>query len=423
MNPMHQNLKDENSYIIQRLRQLGEATQRDPQKAARTRAAFLEQASRLANDRQKDTPVSAVPPIRHTDSTEPNSRPFWQRSPFRRKEMSLMWTFLTTVIVTLALALGGTGITAYAAQESLPNQALYGVKTFTEDVQLQLTTQAENQLALTLNFANRRVNELATMAKQGESAIESVANRYGTEIDHALQLTAGLPESNMTSALEQVKTQLQQQEQVMAQLCQEHPQDSVLQQMQTRLQQRLHLAESGLNDPQGFQEQLRQQLQDQTQHKNQNQIQQQNETQQQIQNQTQPQNQQQNQNQTKQQQNQNQNQTQQQNQNQTQTQQQTQQQTPSGTGSGQLQPTPIPNSPTAQPSIGTGSINPGSGSGTGSGSGSGSGNGSGSGSGSGSDGGSGTGGGSGSGSGTGGGSGSGNGSGSGSGSGSGNGRP
>jgi hypothetical protein len=412
MNPMHQNLKDENSYIIQRLRQLGEAPQRDPQKAASTRAAFLEQASRLANDSQKDTPVSAVPPIRHTDSTEPNSRPFWQRSPFRRKEMSLMWTFLTTVIVTLALALGGTGITAYAAQESLPNQALYGVKTFTEDVQLQLTTQAENQLALTLNFANRRVNELATMAKQGESALESVANRYGSEIDHALQLTAGLPESNMTSALEQIQTQLQQQEQVMAQLCQAHPQDSVLQQMQSRLQQRLHLAESGLKDPQGFQEQLRQQLQDQTQHKNQNQIQQQNETQQQIQNQTQPQNQQQNQNQT-----------QQQNQNQTQTQQQTQQQTPSGTGSGQLQPTPIPNSPTAQPSSGTGNINPGSGGDTGSGSGSGSGGGSGSGSGSGSDGGTDTGGGSGSGSGTGGGSGSGNGSGSESGSGSGNGRP
>ncbi len=210
---MSQNVKDDNSYIIQRLRQLGEAPQRDAQKAAKTRAAFLEQARHLAHEKQIDTPVSAGLPMRLKDSTQQNNRPFWQRSLFRRKEMSPMWTFLTTMLVTLALALGGTGITAYAAQDSLPNQALYGVKTFTEDMQLQLTTQAENQLTLALKFANRRVNELAAMAKQGESAPETVANRYGAEIDHALQLAAGLPENGLTSALEQVQTQLQQQEQ------------------------------------------------------------------------------------------------------------------------------------------------------------------------------------------------------------------
>ncbi len=280
---MRQNEKDDNSYIIQRLRQLGEAPQRDAQKAAKNRAAFLEQARHLAHEKQIDTPVSAGLPMRLKDSMQQSNRPFWQRSLFRRKETTPMATFLTTMLVTLALALGGTGVTAYAAQDSLPNQALYGVKTFTEDVQLQMTTQAENQLSLALKFANRRVFELAAMAKQGESAPETVANRYGAEIDHALQLAAGLPENGLTSALEQVQTQLQQQEQVMAQLCQEHPMDPLLQQTQTRLRQRLQLTENGLKDPQGFQEQLRQQIQNQSQQQNQNQ----NSTQQTKQNQNQ----------------------------------------------------------------------------------------------------------------------------------------
>ena len=52
------------------------------------------------------------------------------------------------VIVTLALALGGTGITAYAAQDSLPDQPLYGVKTLTEDLQLQLNSRTKNQLSI-----------------------------------------------------------------------------------------------------------------------------------------------------------------------------------------------------------------------------------------------------------------------------------
>lgn len=228
---MHRNVEDENSYIIRSLRQLGEAPQRDPQKAYQTRAAFLEQASRLADDRQKVTPVSAVLPERHTDSTQQNSRPFWQRSPFRRKGTTPMWRLLTTIFVTFVMALGGTEITAYAAQESLPDQPLYNLKTITEDLQLQLTTRAENQLTLALKFSNRRVNEFATLAKQGVGIPELVTNRYGTEIDHALQLAAGIPGSGMITALKQVQTQLQNQEQTMTMLCQEHPEDAVLQQI------------------------------------------------------------------------------------------------------------------------------------------------------------------------------------------------
>ncbi len=242
---MRQNVKDDYSYIIHRLRQLDGVPEHDPQEAAKTRAAFLEQARHLAHEKQKGTPVSVGLPMRLKDSTQQNNRPFWQRSPFRRKEMSPMWRLFTTTIVTIALALGGTGITAFAAQESLPNQPLYGLKTLTEDMQLQLTPQVENQLILTLNFANRHVNELAAMTKQNESAPETLASRYGAEIDDALQLAAGLPENNLAATLQQVQTQLQQQEQVMAQLCQEHPLDPVLQKMQTRLQQRLQLAEGG----------------------------------------------------------------------------------------------------------------------------------------------------------------------------------
>ena len=358
---MSENVKDDNLFIIQRLRQLGAVPQRDPHKVAETRAAFLEQAHHLGKEKQKMPAVSAALPMRPTRSTKENNRPFWQRNPFRRKVVSPLWTLLATTIVTLALALGGTGIAAYAAQDSLPDQALYNMKTFTEDMQLQLTSQTENQLALALEFANRRVNELAAMAEQRKSAPEKVANRHGSEVDHALQLAAGLPSTGLAGALEQIRTHLQQQEQTMAKLLQDRPQDAVLQRMQTRLQQRLQLTESGLKDPQGFLERIRQQLQEQTQQQNQNQTQQENKTQQQNQNQIQQQNQNQSPTQPKQQ-------------------NQTQQPSSGGSGFGQPLPTPMPNIP---PTSGTGK-NPGAGGGSGSGSGNGSGSGGGSGSGSGS---------------------------------------
>ena len=66
---------------------------------------------------------------------------------FFKKEISPMTT-LATIILVMALAVGGTGGAVYAAQDSLPTEPLYAVKLAAEQTRLAWATDpAESYLA------------------------------------------------------------------------------------------------------------------------------------------------------------------------------------------------------------------------------------------------------------------------------------
>src|SRR5262245_48178707 len=61
--------------------------------------------------------------------------------------------------LALILLLGTLGIGVAAAQSSLPGQALYGLKRQSEQLRLQLASNAEQTVELRLQFAGRRIDE------------------------------------------------------------------------------------------------------------------------------------------------------------------------------------------------------------------------------------------------------------------------
>ncbi len=164
------------------------------------------------------------------------------------------------LIITLvaALALGGTGVTAYAAQDSLPTGTLYAVKLATEDMRLNLASDPQAQLNLLLEMAQTRTTEMTALAARGEPSPESVPVRLRTHLDAALQVAAQLGEPEMAAALEKIRASVETQTQAMLQARQNAPGDSGLQLAQQTLTQTRERVELGLSDPALFRNRVNQ---------------------------------------------------------------------------------------------------------------------------------------------------------------------
>jgi hypothetical protein len=111
----------------------------------------------------------------------------------RRAEHSpLKWQlrWLIPVTAVFAVLVAGTG-TVFAANSSLPDQALYGVKLFTENARLAMTSSAAGKAQLNAEFADERVNEIIIMADKGK-------------VDQ-VERAAGLLNNNLTEIAKLIK--------------------------------------------------------------------------------------------------------------------------------------------------------------------------------------------------------------------------
>ena len=108
-----------------------------------------------------------------------------------------MIAVFSSLIVILALVLGGAGATVVAAEDSLPNEGLYFVKIASEEAQLRLANNEQTRINLHLAYADRRVSELASLAAAGEAAPEPVAERLENHLRLALNLAAGLDDRRL----------------------------------------------------------------------------------------------------------------------------------------------------------------------------------------------------------------------------------
>ncbi len=163
-------------------------------------------------------------------------------------------TTLMTIVLIVSLALGGGGAVVYAAQNDLPTEPLYGLKTLSEDVRLGLTGNPEAQVQLSLEFANRRVEEMAALAERGAIPPEPVAARLQTQLDNALHIAAGMDDAGLNRALARTQERIEQQIQRMAMAQANAPEQAqpVLARVQAMLTERRALAQMGLADPQAF---------------------------------------------------------------------------------------------------------------------------------------------------------------------------
>jgi hypothetical protein len=221
---------------------------RDTQAASRGRANFLAQVASLrqAVSRQADQRhnkwINTVFPL------------------FQRKERLPVLNTLFAVILALTVFFGGTGGTVYAAQGSLPGQTLYPVKTWSEDAILSLTGSSQTRLNYALDFSDRRVTEMASLLALGKPIPVGVETRLQNELDMALELTAGMDDSQAIQLMSQVRQHAENQLQIMTSLMTGTPGSAgpLLLMTHARLREQIRLAAMGESDLPGFRMQVRQ---------------------------------------------------------------------------------------------------------------------------------------------------------------------
>lgn len=174
-----------------------------------------------------------------------------------------MFGTLSTIILVVTLILGGGGITVAAAQQSLPDEGLYAVKTWSENTRVRLTENEQTQLQLALGFAARRGEEIQAMLQAGQVPPAAVQERMQLHYENALQLALKQPVEQKVQSFERIRAQLRQQEQLFLDLdIPAGPQnEAFLARTRTMLREHLQLCEAAIQNPAATREQLRNQIQ------------------------------------------------------------------------------------------------------------------------------------------------------------------
>ena len=127
-----------------------------------------------------------------------------------KKERSPIFTF-ARILILLAVAFGGTTAIAFAAQDSLPSEALYPVKTLMEDVRLALTSDPEAEVDLLLLFSDERLEEIAALIERGLHVPESVGVQLHVHLQEALKECAQLDDAALLQVMAQIQERTQEQ--------------------------------------------------------------------------------------------------------------------------------------------------------------------------------------------------------------------
>jgi hypothetical protein len=248
--------------IRQRLDLLRETPPRSPEAALHGREEYMRAVRALAETPTKAAQISPAPVS--LTLFQRLSRWMKESSPAPLlKERKIMFSTLTTLLVMITLLFGGAGATVYAAQASGPVDFLYPVKTLGEDVRLGLTSNAQNQLNLALEYTNRRVGEILDAVSDAESIPEEAVLRYQEQLDLALNIASEMDDREMEQSLLQLRDQLQKQDRIMEKLQTQVPDQAepLMAQVRDMIRLQLRLVESGLENPAVFRQQLREQEQ------------------------------------------------------------------------------------------------------------------------------------------------------------------
>jgi uncharacterized membrane protein YgcG len=170
-----------------------------------------------------------------------------------RKERYAMNVLLSILVIT-GLLFGG-GATVSAVQNDLPNEPLYGLKTWTEDLSLQFQNNEEAKVTRLMELAQIRVQEMVQVVNNGEPIPDEVPLRLEQHLRQAMQICANMDDDALDQALLKLRERLQEQERIMEQL-QLHAADpdalQLMLQTRTMLQQQLRLVEEGLQNREMF---------------------------------------------------------------------------------------------------------------------------------------------------------------------------
>jgi hypothetical protein len=240
------------------LASLKEVSERDPDLAARGRLLYLEQARSLREAKIKSSNQnSTVPGVSNSASFRLNEWLNQLIRPFTERRQSVMLNIVLALIISSTLMLGGGGAAVYASRDSLPDEPLYGIKTWSEDLTLELEASPQQKMEKAMYYADRRLMEMTQVKQAGSNVETTTTERLNFHLNYALRLAVGLSDEEVLPALTWLRTRLEQQRRQMEALQEEHPNDPALEQVRQRLQELVRMANLGLEDPLQLRQQLR----------------------------------------------------------------------------------------------------------------------------------------------------------------------
>ena len=212
------------------LDELNNVPARDPRLATKGRARFLSQAVATRNQA-----VSYMPILRLREWLD------------KTKLKEFKMTTLVSIIAILGLLMGGTAGTVYASQDSLPNDALYGVKIASENVRLNFTGDTEAELDLVLEFVQNRSDEIDALVAEEGVIPEATMTRLHNHLEYALKIAGELDGEVKTKAVNRVRNMMQVQVQHLTNLEENAPEEAAqpLTRTRTTMENQLRLIEEG----------------------------------------------------------------------------------------------------------------------------------------------------------------------------------
>lgn len=177
--------------VEEHLEKLRPIPARNAQAAARAQANFL-------------TEIDALEP----SSPTPAGIKRWVREHLRAFPRPSFVTPLTAAVLALVFLLSSTVITANAAQDALPGDALYPVKNAFQEAQLIISLDNTRDFQLHLAFAGRAVEDInALVTAQRYDDLQNALDDFKSHITRATTIVDVLTSQNNASALE-LATQL-----------------------------------------------------------------------------------------------------------------------------------------------------------------------------------------------------------------------
>jgi hypothetical protein len=176
---------------------------------------------------------------------------------FRKRNMSLLKGLVAALIVLIFLI--GSSLTVYAAQDKLPGDSLYPLKLISEDIRLSLTHSPQAKLDITLNFTNRRVDEITHLLETGNPVPAQASDRFQGELESALQIASKMEDKQMQNALSDIKGHAENQGKTIQELISQLPDQAepAIMHLQERLREQVTLSTIGENDPQTYRVEIR----------------------------------------------------------------------------------------------------------------------------------------------------------------------
>ena len=115
-----------------------------------------------------------------------------------------------SILVVGGLLFGG-GMTVNAAQDDLPNEPLYGLKTWSEELSLRFQGGPEARVERLMELIQMRAQEMERLTEAGQTPPDEVRLRLEMHLQQALQICSNLDDPALDRTLLQLRDQLRQQ--------------------------------------------------------------------------------------------------------------------------------------------------------------------------------------------------------------------